>query len=115
MSFARAVSRTSDVDFDTIPSPRSGFGRKSMDHASSKVPGSSRLSDYYTTHDVDQNGAMDDHGGPPAQVEGKYDYEGDSWAKDDVNDLRNVLLRHKHPLRHSAILTFWPIVETPDS
>ena len=66
MSSARAVSRTSDVDFDAIPSPRTGSGRKSMGHhASSKVPGTSRLSAYYTADDVDQNGTTDDHGASP--------------------------------------------------
>ena len=69
MSSARAVSRTSHVDFDAIPSPRIGSGRKSMGHhAHSKVPGSSRLSEFYTANDIDQEDAMDAHDGSPARV-----------------------------------------------
>ena len=88
MSSARAVSRTSDVDFDAIPSPRTGSGRKSMgQHTSTKVSGSSRLSQYYTADDVDQDGAMDDHVGSPAQISPQHTSFAQMARDDDDGDL----------------------------
>ena len=56
-------------------------------HASSKVPGSSRLSKYYTADDVDQDRAMDDHGGSPAQHTSFARMAQDDDDDDDDDDM----------------------------
>ncbi|KAG5633845.1 hypothetical protein DXG03_006602, partial [Asterophora parasitica] len=57
-SSTRPVTRTSDIDFDQIPSPRSGSARQSLGHRMSG-PGPSRLSNSFRPQDDDEEEDFD--------------------------------------------------------
>ncbi|KAF5365797.1 hypothetical protein D9615_010691 [Tricholomella constricta] len=90
----RPVTRTSDIDFDQIPSPRSrGSARKSTGYISG--PGPSRLSNSFRAQDVEDDLEEDDHAdhnhsgyhGDQASGSGEHDSpQGTSFMAMDQDD-----------------------------